>query len=543
MLRKSLLALPVFLASAALSAATPDISVGTLKEVTKTLSSDLFEGRAPTTPGEDRTIGYLAGRFAAMGLQPANKGSWFQDVPMVRMTADPAMTISFSGGKAAVNLAYKTDFVASSYRITSKTNIQNSDVVFVGFGINAPERGWNDYAGVDVKGKTVVILVNDPDYEKKDLKGPFQGRAMTYYGRWTYKFEEAARQGAAAAIIVHDTYPAAYPWSVVVSSWTGAQIQMDAADNHMGETEANGWMTQEAAQKLFAAAGLDLAKLTAAAKRKGFKAVPLKLKASLSFSTEIKRLVSRNVVGVLPGKARPDEVVLYSAHWDHLGICEPVKGDNICNGALDNATGTAGLVALAEAHVKAGAPDRSIVFAAVTAEESGLLGSEYYAANPLFPLAKTVGGINMDGLNVIGRTRDVVVIGPGKSELEPMLARFAKAQGRVVVPEPTPEKGSFYRSDHFSFAKLGVPMIYFDAGEDLINGGKAAGAAASDDYTVNRYHKPQDEYREDWNWDGAVEDLTLNYQIGRELAEGDVWPNWYPSAEFRAIRDASRGAK
>jgi Zn-dependent M28 family amino/carboxypeptidase len=543
MLRKPLIALPLMLAAAAVSAATPDIAVGTLKEVTKTLSSDLFEGRAPTSPGEDKTIGYVAGSFAAIGLQPANKGSWFQDVPMVRMTADPSMRLSFSGGKAPVDLAYKTDFVASSYRITPKTEIANSDVVFVGFGINAPERGWNDYAGLDVKGKTVIILVNDPDYGRKDLKGPFEGRAMTYYGRWTYKFEEAARQGAAAALIVHDTYPAAYPWGVVVSSWTGAQIHMDAADNHMGETQANGWMTQDAARKLFASAGLDLTKLTAAAKRKGFKAVPLKLKAALSFSTEIKRQISHNVVGILPGKTRPDEVVLYSAHWDHLGICEPVKGDNICNGALDNATGTAGLIALAEAHAKAGAADRSIVFAAVTAEESGLLGSDYNAANPLFPLAKTVGGINMDGLNVLGRTRDVVVVGPGKSELEPMLARYVKAQGRVVVPEPTPEKGSYYRSDHFSLAKRGVPMIYFDSGEDLIVGGKAAGAAASEDYTVNRYHKPQDEYREDWNWDGAVEDLTLNYQIGRDLADSQAWPNWYPSAEFRAIRDASRGAK
>lgn len=543
MLRKTLIALPLLLASAVVAAATPDIAVGTLKEVTKTLSSDLFEGRAPTSPGEDKTIGYIAGRFAAIGLQPGNKGSWFQAVPMVRMTADPAMQLRFSGGKTPIDLAYKTDFVASSYRITPQTSIANSEVVFVGFGINAPERGWNDYAGLDVKGKTVIILVNDPDYGRKDLKGPFEGRAMTYYGRWTYKFEEAARQGAAAAIIVHDTYPAAYPWGVVVSSWTGAQIHMDAADNHMTETQANGWMTQDAARKLFAAAGLDLAQMTAAAKRKGFKAVPLKVQASLSFTTEIKRQISHNVVGILPGKARPDEVVLYSAHWDHLGICEPVKGDAICNGALDNATGTAGLIALAEAHAKAGAADRSIVFAAVTAEESGLLGSDYYAANPLFPLAKTVGGINMDGLNVIGRTRDVVVVGPGKSELEPLLARFVQAQGRVVVPEPTPEKGSYYRSDHFSLAKRGVPMIYFDSGEDLIAGGKAAGAAASEDYTTNRYHKPQDEYREDWNWDGAVEDLTLNYQIGRDLAQGNAWPNWYPSAEFRAIRDASRGAQ
>ena len=543
MTRASLALLAALLSGTALHAADPAISVGTLKEVTRTLSSDTFEGRAPTTPGEDKTIGYVAGRFAAAGLQPANKGSWFQDVPMVRMTVNPATSMKVTGGKAPLDLAYKSDLVINSYRIVPKTEINDSELVFVGYGINAPEKGWNDYKGVNVKGKTVVILVNDPDYEAKDLKGPFGGRAMTYYGRWTYKYEEAARQGAAAAIIVHDTYPAAYPWGVVVSSWTGAQIHMDAADGHMNETQANGWISNEAAQKLMASAGKDLAQLSAAAKKKGFKAVPLGLKASLSFETDIKHLVSKNVVGVLPGTTRPDEYVLYSAHWDHLGICEPVNGDNICNGALDNATGTAGLVALAEAHAKAGAAARSLVFLAVTAEESGLLGSEYYAANPVFPLAKTVGGINMDGLNVAGRTKDVTVIGGGKSELEPMLDQFAKAQGRRVEPEPSPEKGSFYRSDHFSLAKLGVPMLYFDSGEDFANGGKVAGAAAAEDYTTNRYHKPQDEYREDWVWDGAVEDLTLNYQIGRALADGNTWPNWYPTAEFRAARDKSRGTK
>lgn len=542
-MKRILLLAATALSATALHAADPAISVGTLKEVTKTLSSDAFEGRAPTTPGEDKTIGYVAGRFAAAGLQPANKGSWFQDVPMVRMTVDPTTNLKITGGIAPLDIAYKADLVINSYRIVPKTEIKDSEVVFVGYGINAPEKGWNDYKGVNVKGKTVVILVNDPDYEAKDLKGPFGGRAMTYYGRWTYKYEEAARQGAAAAIIIHDTYPAAYPWGVVVSSWTGAQIHMDAADGHMNETLANGWMSNGAARSLIATAGKDLAQLTAAAKKKGFKAVPLGVKASMTFETDIKHLVSKNVVGVLPGTSRPDEYVFYSAHWDHLGICEPVDGDNICNGALDNATGTAGLIALAEAYAKAGPAERSVVFLAVTAEESGLLGSEYYAANPIFPLAKTVGGINMDGLNVAGRTKDVTVIGGGKSELEPMLDRYAKAQGRRVEPEASPEKGSFYRSDHFSLAKLGVPMIYFDSGEDFVSGGKSAGGAASEDYTTNRYHKPQDEYREDWVWDGAVEDLTLNYNIGRELADGSAWPNWYPTAEFRAARDKSRGAK
>ncbi len=540
---RRIIALAVVFAAAPLAADTPLLSVDTLKEVTQTLSSDEFEGRAPTTPGEDKTIGYVAGRFAAAGLKPGNKGSWFQNVPLVEIIAKPDTALNISGGKGPLSFKYKTDMVAMSYRITPKTEIKDSDVVFVGYGINAPERGWNDYAGIDVKGKTVIILVNDPDYEMKTLKGPFGGRAMTYYGRWTYKYEEAARQGAAAALIVHDTYPAAYPWGVVVSSWTGPQIRMDAANDHMDQTQANGWMTNEAAKAMLASAGQDLAKLSAAAKKKGFKAVSLDLKASLTLDNSIKRQKSKNVIGILPGKTRPEEYVLYSAHWDHLGVCEPVNGDNICNGALDNATGTAGLIALAEAHVKAGPADRTLVFLSVTAEESGLLGSEYYAANPVFPLAQTVGGINMDGLNVSGRTKDVVVVGAGKSELEPLLAKFAGAQGRVIVPESTPEKGFFYRSDHFSLAKLGVPMIYFDSGDDLVNGGTAAGRAAAEDYTTNRYHKPQDEYRGDWVWDGALEDLALNYNIGRNLAVGNAWPNWYPSAEFRSIRDKSRGGK
>ena len=521
----------------------PAISVQTLKTVTQTLSSDAYEGRAPTSPAEAKTIAYIADRFAKAGLKPGNKGSWYQKVPLVEITSDPAMLLSISGGKTPLTLAYKTDMVATSYRVVPQTDIKDSDVVFVGYGINAPERGWNDYAGLDVKGKTVIILINDPDYEMKDLNGPFEGRAMTYYGRWTYKYEEAARQGAAAALIIHDTFPAAYPWGVVVSSWTGPQLGLDAANNHMNDTQANGWITGEAAAKLMASAGKDLPTLVATAKQKGFTAVPLGLKANLSFANGIKRQASNNVVGILPGKTRPDEYVLYSAHWDHLGICEPIKGDNICNGALDNATGTAGLIALAEAQAKAGAAGRSLVFLSVTAEESGLLGSAYYGANPIYPLAKTAGGINMDGLNVIGRTRDVTVVGKGKSELEAILNRYAKAQNRVLVAEAAPEKGSFFRSDHFSLAKYGVPIIYFDSGEDLLVGGVAAGRAASEDYTTNRYHKPQDEYRADWDWSGAVEDLALNYQIGRDLASNGAWPNWLPSAEFRAIRDKSRGGK
>ena len=529
--------------STALSAGAstaPAISVDTLKTVTQQLSSDEFEGRAPTTPGEEKSVALIADRFQRAGLQPGNRGSWFQNVPLVETTAAPT-ALRIAGGKAPLTFNHRTDMVANSYQVQPSIALDNSEILFVGYGINAPERGWNDYAGVDVKGKTVIILVNDPDYQTPGVEGPFNGRAMTYYGRWTYKYEEAARQGAAAAFIVHDTEPASYGWNVVQSSWTGPQYNMDAADNHMDQSKVIGWLTNEAAQKLFANAGRDLATLSAAARQKGFRPVPLGQRASISLTNQIKRQASKNVIGILPGTARPNEYVIYTAHWDHLGICDAdATGDNICNGALDNATGTAGLIALAEAHVRAGAPERSIIFLAVTAEESGLLGSRYYGENPVYPLAQTVGGVNMDGLNVIGDTRDLVVIGPGKSELEDYFKRAANDLNLTVKNEPTPEAGYYYRSDHFSLAKFGVPMLYAEGGEDLVNGGIAAGRAAAEDYRANRYHQPSDEYDPGWNWDGAVRDLKIYYRIGRELAESDAWPNWYQGDEFRAIRDRSR---
>jgi Zn-dependent M28 family amino/carboxypeptidase len=526
-----------------LTAHAQDISIDTLKSVTKELSSDAYEGRAPTTAGEEKTLTYLVERFQRAGLKPGNNGSWFQDVPLVELTAQNVKPLVFTGGKTPISLDYRKDMVLASYRVVPHSELKNSDVVFVGYGINAPERGWNDYAGVDVKGKTVVILINDPDWQTMTLDGPFGGRAMTYYGRWTYKFEEAARQGAAGAIIIHDTEPAAYGWGVVQSSWTGAQLEQDQPGDHMDQSAAIGWIQQDAARALFASAGKDYAALIEAAKHKGFKAVPLGVKASTSWDSSIRRQASKNVIGILPGTQHPDEVVLYSAHWDHLGHCDAVNGDDICNGALDNASGTAGLVALAEAHAKAGPAKRSIVFLSVTAEESGLLGSKYYAENPVYPLAKTVGGVNMDGINVVGRARDFVLTGVGKSELEDLVKPFVAAQNRVIVPEPSPERGFYYRSDHFSMAKLGVPMLYGKSGEDLIVGGKEAGHKAAEDYVTNRYHKPQDEYRDDWDWSGGVEDLKIYYGLGRQLAEGESWPNWYKDAEFRAIRDKSRAGE
>jgi len=537
---RALFLLPAMLVLAAAAPDSPGIRVQTLKDVTKTLSSDSFEGRKPTTPAEDKATAYIVERFKAAGLKPGNHGSWFQDVPLVEIAAQDVTPLTFTGGTTPVSLDYRKDMVIATYRVTPNVAIKDSDVVFVGYGINAPERGWNDYAGLDVKGKTVVILVNDPDWQMPGRDGLFEGRAMTYYGRWTYKFEEAARQGAAAALIVHDTEPAAYGWGVVQSSWSGPQLELDAAGDHMDQSQAIGWMQLDKAKALFASAGKDFTALAEAAKQKGFRAVPLGVKASISFTNTIRRQASKNVIGILPGTSAPDDTILYTAHWDHLGHCTPVNGDDICNGALDNASGVAGLVALAEAQAKAGPAKRTIAFMAVTAEESGLLGSRYYAEHPIYPLNRTVGGVNMDVLNTSGQARDFVITGAGKSELEDLIVPFVKAEGRVIKPEPNPERGGYFRSDHFSFAKLGVPMLDGGSGEDLVKGGEAAGHAATIDYIEHRYHKPQDEYDASWDWSGAVQDLTLYYRLGRQLADGNAWPNWYPTAEFRAIRDKSR---
>ncbi|MDH2132465.1 M28 family peptidase [Sphingobium yanoikuyae] len=531
-------------APAAKSDAAP--SIDTMKRLVKELSSDAYEGRAPGTAGEEKTLALLTAEFEKLGLKPGNKGSWFQDVPLVEITAKNVSALSFTGGKTPITAAYGPEMVIGTYRTTQpKIEVKDSPVVFVGYGINAPEKGWNDYAGLDVKGKTVLILVNDPDYQTPGLTGPFNGRAMTYYGRWTYKFEEAARQGAAAAIIIHDTEPAAYGWNVVQSSWTGSQHVADNPGGNADQSAAIGWIQKDKAAALFADAGLNLDQQMAAAKQKGFKAVPLgAIKANVSFDNDLRKHASKNVVALLPGKTRPDEYVLYSAHWDHLGHCQAAPdGDDICNGAVDNATGTAALVALAQANVKAGPSDRSQVFLAVTGEESGLLGSAYYGNNPVFPFSKTVGGVNMDALSVAGLAKNVVVIGKGKSQLDAYLDRALASQGRVATLEPTPEKGYYYRSDHFSFAKHGLPMLYFEGGEDLVKGGTAAGMAAAEDYTEHRYHGPKDEYDPNWDWTGVAADLKLYYDVGRALANTTDWPNWVDGDEFRAIRDKDRAGK
>ena len=523
--------------------AVPKITSTTMNAVVKELSSDRYEGRGPGTRAEDLTITYIIQRFKAAGLQPGNKGSWLQDVPIVDITAKNADGLAVNAGGQTLHFAYGSDMVVGSYRVTPRTAIKDAPLVFVGYGINAPELGWNDYAGVDMKGKIAVILVNDPDYETADESGLFKGRRMTYYGRWTYKFEEAARQGAAGALIVHDTFPAAYGWQVVNSSWTGSQLYTQSANDGMDQTQANGWVQKPVAEAVFKAAGQDLTALTAAAKRKGFAAVPLSATASLSFDNEIKRGISRNVIGIQPGRKRPGEYVLYTAHWDHLGRCTPDKtGDDICNGAIDNATGIGALVTLAEANRKAGAADRSQVFLAVTLEESGLLGSRYYAENPVFPLAKTVGGVNMDGVGPGSPSRDVQVTGGDKSDLTRYLKAAMGAMGLYQTAENHPERGGYYRSDHFSFAKLGVPMFSLGRGSDWVRGGKAAGEAAGEDYVLHRYHQPSDQYDPNWNWSGAMQEVSLYYRLGRSLAMTNDWPNWHKTDEFRAIRDKSRAA-
>lgn len=534
-------ALPPPEPAAAETVAEPQIPVDMMKEAVRTLSSDAFEGRAPSTATEPKVLDFIISQFKQAGLQPGNSGEWLQEVPTVEITASNATPLTVIGGKGAtLSYDFGDDYVAASSRVTPKTAVRDSELVFVGYGINAPELGWNDYAGIDMHGKTAIILVNDPDYAKEAEEGLFKGRRMTYYGRWTYKFEEAARQGATAALIVHDTFPAAYGWNVVNSSWTGAQYYVQTPNDGADQTAANGWIQKPVAEAILNAAGKDLATLSAAAKQKGFKPVPLGLKASFGFENAIRRSTSNNVVGILPGTTRPDEYVLYSAHWDHLGRCTADEtGDDTCNGAVDNATGVAALAAIAKANVEAGPTARSQVFLAVTLEESGLLGSEYYAANPIYPLDHTVGGVNMDALQPGGRSRSYAMTGGDKSELTAIFREVLAEEGLAEAPEAHSERGYYYRSDHFSFAKRGVPMFDVARSTDLVEGGRAAGDAAAQEYNDKHYHAPSDEYSEDWNWEGIVEDVELYFTLGRRLANSDRWPNWHPTDEFRAIRDKS----
>lgn len=520
--------------------AAPPFLVDTYVRHIRTLSSDEFEGRSPNSAGETKTINYLQDEFKKLGVEPGNGDSFFQDVPLVSMIATPQPLVISKDGEQLRELQVGPDTVLWTKRVTESAELTDSELVFVGYGAVAPEYNWNDYEGIDMTGKTAVILVNDPGYATQDPE-LFNGNAMTYYGRWTYKFEEAARQGAAGALVIHETAPAAYGWDVVEGSWTGAQHDLVTADRNMGRAAIEGWITNSQADAILQAGGIDYASAKEMALKDDFRPVPLGVTASTSLTNSIRTANSKNVIGMIKGSERPDEVVLYMAHWDHLGQDESLQDDQIYNGAVDNATGTAGLLMIAEAFMKAEKkPERSTVFIAVTAEESGLLGSKHYGENPVFPLNKTIAGINMDALSVAGRAKDVAVVGFGNSELEDYLREAAAAQDRVIVPEPTPEKGYFYRSDHLMLAKQGVPMLYAKSGQDLREGGAAAGKAADDDYRQLRYHRPADEYDPSWfKVDGAMEDLELYYVIGNRIANEEDYVNWYDGNEFKAIRDAS----
>ena len=533
------------MAACAASAAPelPTFSAEQLAGEIKTLASDEFEGRRPATPGEEKTVAFIENAFRTAGLKPGVGDSYRQPVPFVELTTRPDDTFRVAGpdGKS-LSLKYGDQAVYWTKRVVPQVSLDASELVFVGYGIVEPAMGWNDYAGVDMKGKTAVILINDPGFETNDAT-LFKGRAMTYHGRWTYKFEEAARQGAAGAIIVHEEAPAAYPWAVVQNGAARPQLVIDSSQAEP-RVAVEGWMTRDAASEVFAAAGLDFATLKAKAVTRGFKPVPIGLTASTSVRNGIRRATSSNVVGVLPGSKRPGEYVVLTAHWDHLGRALAFSGDAIFNGAVDNATGTAGLLELARAFgTVRPAPERSVVFVAFTGEEYGLLGSEYYADHPTVPLDKVAGGINIDGMSVNGRTNDVVVIGYGSSELEDDLREAAAKQHRVLVQEPTPEKGYYYRSDHFNLAKKGVPMIYAKSGIDSVAHGKEWGLAQQADYVSNRYHKPSDEFDPNWDLGGAVQDLEMYFAISYQLAQQTRFPNWYPGNEFRAIRDRSLAGK
>jgi Zn-dependent M28 family amino/carboxypeptidase len=511
------------------------------RERVNILASDEFGGRAPASPGEELTVAYLVDEFKAMGLAPGNGDSYTQDVPLttVTVTNEPALTISGGEGPDLV-LQYRSDQVVSTRRQIDSSQLNNSEMVFVGYGINAPERSWNDYAGIDVRGKTVVMLVNDPGYATQDPE-LFNGNAMTYYGRWDYKFDEAARQGAAGAIIIHDTKPAAYPWATVKKGRTGDQFDIVRPNAGADLSAVESWITLESAKSLLAKAGLDLDELSRNAQTPGFQAQTLPLNASTTLELKTERVVSKNVAALLQGSEAPDELFIYMAHWDHFGTDPDMEGDGIFNGAHDNASGTAALLELAAAFSsREQPPRRSVLFLALTAEEQGLLGSLYYAANPMHPLADTVAGLNMDGMNDIGTTRDVTVIGYGFSELDEVLAKAAAEQGRELAPDPEAEKGYYFRSDHFELAKLGVPMLYPKAGYDHDEKGMDYGLARAADYIANHYHRISDDYSRDWETAGALQDLELYFHTGRMIIDSDTWPNWNEGTEFKSTRDAQR---
>jgi Zn-dependent M28 family amino/carboxypeptidase len=504
----------------------------------KELASDNFQGRKPFTEGEEITVNYLAKEFAALGAEPGNGESFFQDVPMVDIKGSFADNkVTLKGSKGKISLEPLVDMVGGTRRVVTEQKIDNLPLVFAGFGIDAPEYNWNDYAGLDVKGKIAVVMINDPGFYNADL---FKGKDMTYYGRWTYKFEEAARKGAAGVLIIHDTKPAAYDWSVVRSGWSKSKLFLQTPNDNADFCALEGWLTGESAEKLFKLSGVNGTELIENAKKPGFKAVSLGVSFTGTIKNEIKKSVSKNVIAQIPGTSRKDEYIIYTAHWDHFGIGETVAGDSIYNGAADNATGVAALLALAKKYKENPPVERSVVFLAVTAEEAGLLGSDYYAKNPVFPLKKTVVDINMDVLQPFGKMKDVFLIGKGQSEVDKYLEDAAQKRGITVRDVADKSNGWYYRSDHFSFAKVGVPTLYFEVGVQSEKHGEEWGIAQKADYVKNRYHKPTDEYQDSWDVSGTMSDLQLIYEAGRNLANSDVFPKWNDGVMFKRIREEQK---
>jgi Zn-dependent M28 family amino/carboxypeptidase len=537
---KRLAIIGIFFVLNSMAAEFPKIDGNALLQHIKILSSDEFEGRAPGTPGEDRTVAYIESQFKAIGLKPGNTdGTFIQKVPMAGSTPDASMVLTLQKGGKSIKLSYLKDFVAWTRQVVPQSALDNSELVFVGYGVRAPEFNWDDYKGVDVRGKTLIMLVNDPAVTdpaspaKLDPK-VFGGNSMTYYGRWSYKYDIAGEKGAAGVLLIHETAAAGYPWSVV-QGFGGERFELLAADKNLGKPKVQAWISLERAKELFALAGKDFNALKKQAATRAFRPVPLNATASVQFRNKLRTINSRNVMAKIEGKnpRQKDECVIYTAHWDHLGIGQPVLGDRIYHGAVDNAAGVAMLIEIARAfRNQPSPPDRSVLFVSVTAEEQGLLGSEYYAGNPIYPLAKTLAVINMDGPNVYGRTRDVTIVGLGNSELDDYAQRTAAKQGRVLKPDPEPEKGYYYRSDHFPFARKGVPALNVDGGNDYIGKPAGFGQKVRDNYTANDYHKPSDVIKPDWELNGMIEDVQLLWRIGWEVANAAQHPNWKPGAEY-----------
>ncbi|WP_153798238.1 M28 family metallopeptidase [Foetidibacter luteolus] len=536
-------ALPVVLAACKGSTTNGDgltaFNADSLAANIKILASDSFLGRKPFTEGETRTVNFLENKFKEMGLEPGNGNSYTQDVPMVNITTNAAPAMQVTAAKGGFSLKGFDDYVIWTNKTDSLIKLNNAELIFAGYGVVAPEYNWNDYAGLDVKGKVVLVLVNDPGFAAGD-SALFKGRTMTYYGRWTYKFEEAARQGAAGCLIVHNTEGASYPFSVVQNNWNTSRLRLDNRGKTEHLSDVIGWVSSDAAKKLLAAAGKD-SSLLAAADKPGFKPMPLGLKLTTSMQVKAEYNQSHNVLAKITGSKHPDEYIIYTAHWDHLGVDRPDKNsDSIFNGALDNASATAGLFELARAFKSLPEkPERTIVFLSVTAEEQGLWGSAWYAENPVYPLNKTLANINMDGLNWYGKTKDVIVVGEGQSELEDILKEEAEKTGRYISYETHPEAGHYYRSDHFNFAKVGVPAMFANSGIDVIGKDKAYGKKMEEEYNDKNYHQPSDEYTSTWNLEGAIDDLQLLFKVTRRLDAAEAFPKWKQGSEFRAIREKS----